>query len=282
MKYPIRLNKYKWGSLFTKYLPSAYDPRKVAQENLSRNEFSQSVSAFCFDNVYKITKSDRHPLTNSYLSTLFAKPTIVDIGASDGTTSMDVMEACHGNFSHYYITDLNMEVSYYHSKNTYYFFNDKDECILMANNYFVIYPGDKESVALFKFFAKKIYKLFVDSGKTKTKVQLVNPELKKCGDSITVKKFDIFDTWDGDKADIVIVANLLNKCYFSDENIVKALHNVFSFIKNPGYLAVIHDLQGEKACIFRIEKDEIFLEKEINGGVEVKNLVLGAFSSKAN
>ena len=116
------------------------DPRILCSESILDSEFTNAVSTFRFNTTFKTTKKARFPLTVQELARLPYQnnPTTLDVGASDGITSLDIINLIP--FEQYYVTDLNVEVFYKTTKNTTWFYDENGVCILLVTNKWVIYP----------------------------------------------------------------------------------------------------------------------------------------------
>jgi len=95
--------------------------------------------------------------------------------------------------------------------------------------------------------------------------------------AIIIEKYDVFEKWRHEKADLIIAANVLNRSYFSDNQIKKALLNIFNALNNLGRFVVVDNRENEKATIFRMVNGVIEIEKDINNGTEIKEIALGMF-----
>lgn len=112
MRFPVKLNRAFWSKTLTQILPSAADPRVLCLGKVDEETFTNAVSAFKFGTTFKSTQKARFPLTILELASLSypQRPIVVDVGASDGITSLDLMQAIP--FEKYYVTDLNIDVFY--------------------------------------------------------------------------------------------------------------------------------------------------------------------------
>ncbi len=274
MRTPIKLNKAYWPEVFTKYLPSAEDPRFLTENVYDAASFSKAVSVFKFGTTFKTTEKNRYPLTLQYLSHIefSSPPTIIDIGASDGSTSLDAIEKI--SFHTYYITDLHLEVFYEMKRKEWLFYDCSNTCILMVTDKWMIYPDTKGAFFPFGHLAEYIYSKLPRNATYTGKIRLINPNLAsgKHSENIVIKQYNIFEQWNEEKADLIIAANILNN--FSDSDKVKALLNVFDALHNPSKLAIIENKDVEKSTIFHLYDNQIIIENEIHDGTEIKTLVL--------
>lgn len=250
-------------------------------------KFSDAMNSFKFHGVFKSTKADRHHETQKFLKEYIDKiqkrVVILDIGASDGTTSLQLVNLIENRIEKFYVTDYNIRCNYItENRFTYFFNNQSDECFLIASNTFVFYPENKK---LFNFFFNKILAGF--ENKPKTELLLCNHELRLKANNderIEILDYDIFKPWQKKKPDITIVGNLLHPTYFSNEDIYRALKNCYNALDENGILAIIRnsslskDSETEVSVIYKKNTtlrcfQQIF---EINGGVEINEFVLSS------
>src|SRR5688500_6777459 len=146
MRAPVKLNRSFWPRLLTHVLPSAADPRVLSGNGLTGDAFSDAVSTFKFGRTFKTTEKARFPQTVAILSSLKYEtpPVVLDVGASDGITSLDVMKAVP--FERYIVSDAHMTVfSSKHGSRTYYYAADR-QCILIATDAWIVYQSTDEAV----------------------------------------------------------------------------------------------------------------------------------------
>ena len=258
------------------------NPRMLIDENLclskdSHADYTSLISILRFGSTSKTTLDNRHAQTNEYLSKLDflgKKPRVLDIGASDGITSLNLMRTLAFKFDKFYITDFNLEAVYTKRNGFYYLFNSNTgECVFIFNEIMAFKPNI--SKAIHRLFLGTIQKLQKEY-KTLDKVTLLHPEvvaITKENKNIEVFQYDIFKEWAGEKVDIIKVANLLNRVYFSDEQITKAIENTKKALKNNGILCITHNMDKEYASIYKLTDDKLTLVHQINGGVIVQDLV---------
>ena len=275
----IKLNKDYWKKRIPYLKFGTPDPRLIFSDDVLR--FSEAMTSFRFNQVYKTTKTNRHLHTQNFLKNYFGqenKPVIFDIGASDGSTSLNFIDLLNQSFKKYYVTDYNIECSYVTDKGYTFFFDQSDTCFLVASKRFVFYPETSWYVDF--FFKNKLHEII---NKPKTNIVLCNRKLfnlSNIDDRIKILSYNIFETWRNEKADIIIVGNLLNRSYFSDPEIKKAILNCYEALTENGVLAIIRNkLEGpdeiEKSSVY-CKSDKFSLKKifEQNGGVEINDLIL--------
>lgn len=277
-----RTSRYKI-LLFSKH--AVVNPLQVFSKDPEK--FSEAMNSFKLRGVYKSTKVDRHHETQKFLKeyiSKFQKPiTVLDIGASDGVTSLQLINLIENSIEKFYVTDYNITCNYIKDNGFTYFFNTQsDNCFLIASNTFVFFPENKR---LFNFFFNKALASF----KTipKTELLLCNYELRLKANNderVEILAYDIFKPWQLKKPDMIIVGNLLHPTYFSNEDIYKALNNCYNALNDNGILSIIRNSSFSKNV--EIELSVIYKKNsllkcfqkifEINGGVEINEFVLSS------
>ncbi len=275
MRVPVKLNKEFWYWFLTKLFPSTNDPRVLFSEIKDNKIFTKAVSVFKFGTTFKTTQYCRFPLTINALKELnfFKPPVILDIGASDGSTSIHLIE--NFDFEKIYVTDLNTEVYYKTNDSVTYFYNSSYDCILIATNYLIIYSDYKDAVFPLNIIANHYFSKAFTADKTFKKIDLFNPSLKRAKrDGVALAKYNLFNEWRHEKVDLIIAANVLNRNYFSKDQITKAIKIMVATLKETGRVVIIDNRKIEKSTVFSFVKGQISVEVEINGGTEIRDFVL--------
>jgi hypothetical protein len=275
----IKLNKNYWHKLLPFLKFGIPDPLLVFSNDEAK--FSEAMTSFRFARVFKTTRANRHSQTQQFLKQYAHadQSVIIDLGASDGSTSLNFIELLTGSFKKYFVTDYNIKCNYIDDRRYTYFFNHLNECFLIASKRFVFYPDSTWLINL--LFKKQIKRL---KNKNKTELLLCNHRLlqkQKTDKRIIIMSYNIFEPWKQEKADIMIVGNLLNRSYFSQEEIEKALSNCYNTLSDNGCIAII---RNELADNNEIEHANVYIKKintnsfeniyEVNGGVEINNFIL--------
>lgn len=279
MRAPIKLNRAFWPEFLTNRLPSADDPRVLLNENIDETTFTRAVSTFKFGEKLKSTKKDRFPLTIRALCELerTAPPVVLDVGASDGITSLDVMQSLA--FTRYYATDLNTEARCRLSSGKGYFYDPTGKALLIVSDRFVVYSEIKGAIPPFGYLVRRMLKRtpVMDDA---ARISLINPSIrKKLGANVFFQRHDIRKPWTVEKVDLVLAANILNRCYFPDSEITLAIQNFRAALKDGGYVAIIDNRDVEKSSIFRILGGHCSIVSRINGGTEIESLAEQALTA---
>ena len=248
------------------------DPRQLISGDLNWTQFSRAVSVFKFNTTFKSTKYDRYPLTLKEISKLdfSEKPVILDIGSSDGIASLKNIKVL--NYKKYYITDLNIYVWCYRDEDTYYFHDQNKQCILVVNKYLVVYVKEIKSL-LFRLIINFFFPFIKKNNTSLDKIKLINPKISKYN-NVIVMSYDFFKPWPKKQVSLIIAANILNKSYFSNDELKIGLKNIVEILIPNGYLVVIDNRQNEKSSIFQSIDNKLINIKNINDGTNIKNDIL--------
>lgn len=280
MRFPIKLNCATWPALLTRAIPSAIDPRSLCDTQVDGSEFSKIISIFKFGTTFKSTNKERFPLTIRELAALKfpTPPIILDVGASDGITSLDLIQAL--DFSEYFITDLHIEIFYKISGPNTWFFSENGKAILCVNRFFIIYPDFKNAVFPFGQLCQLTFRKAPCFLNNFDKISLINPTLRDHEDNrVKIIKHDLFNRWPHSKPNLIFAANIFNRAYFTDSELRLALNQMLDALKEMGRIAIVENRPNEKASIFKFDNGFINIEKQINGGTEIEDFAMSTFTS---
>lgn len=277
MKRPIRLNR----SFCNRFWPGAPrgcpDPRRLLDAHISDQDANEILLRMKIHGVFKTTWSDRYPATTRQLAShpFDAPPVILDVGASDGSTSLSVMRSVR--FARYYVTDQHVQAYACKTRNGMFFCDEESIPFMFANPFFVIY---NEAVAAPRAQSGIVRNLFARFDMSKCtdvrKITLMNRALlPKLGDTVRLQRYDIFQPWGHEKADLVIAANILNRDYFPDTRLADALRNLRGAMQPGARLAVIENRPAEQSNLFRLEHGRFVAEDQVGPGSDIRELVTG-------
>ncbi len=239
---PIKPSGSKWPQRVREHrlIPWQQDPRVVLEDDPDPVAYSAAMVTFHLGGTVKITARGRHRDPDAKLRELvgFTGATILDIGASDGGTSVDLIELLGESFARYFITDRHLSVDVVEIKQCALFFDRADQCILIAGRGYVAYPGGNPIVA-------RLFRPMIDKARrssNRRSIQLLHPAVRRLvaeDDRVTVCEHDVFQPWEGPTPDVVKVANLLNRDYFSDDQLMDALRHLMHTVADGGHLFII-------------------------------------------
>jgi hypothetical protein len=300
MRLPIKLNQAGWPSPVARLSFAFDDPRLLANGDLSGLSpfaFSNAISTLQFGVTFKTTRPGRQEHSNRFISRLYrgSKPMILDVGASDGSTSLDLIRSLEGNFGRYFVTDLNLSTRCgYDRRGVLYFLDHRGTCVLRASKRFLVYSEVSGARFPLRFIARALTsasRSVIDW----REVLLIQPELVTLAardPRITIMRYDLFTLWTDARPDLIKVANLLNDKYFTDAQMKEALRvQCLNLPRGGRLLLVSEDDDIEKFSVFRKSSNGMLLEYTHGGGAkasphvpsaaELTSCVSGQFGQEA-
>jgi len=109
-------------------------------------------------------------------------------------------------------------------------------------------------------------------------VALVSPRLQRSACLEVIEDDILADEWSGRRCHVLRAANILNRAYFDEPTLRRALHCLGSRLLPGGFLVVCrtYDSGVNGGTVFRLEADQtLAIVARIGGGSEVENLVIG-------
>ena len=282
MRIPIKLNWYMLPNRYRKILLSRGDPRNINKSGLTLDSFNESISSIKIDSTWKSTSRRRHCLTDQLITELavgYPNLTVLEIGASSGSTSLDLLNRLDGDYTLYYVTDLFFDIPcQIKGKFTYFYHPLMKHCIMCVSDMYTVYDDLQNAIFPLGVVANHILARAPKYDSTKSFfASMLHPDLKQLAvdDSrIVFEQYDIFDVWENEPVDIVKVANVLNRAYFCNEKIRLAITNLKRAVKPDGCLIITDNRDIEKVSVFfHAAKGKFVLERELNGGADVSEIV---------
>ena len=209
---------------------------------------------------------------------------ILDVGASDGSTSLDLIHVLGSDFAYYYVTDLNLCVRCGSDrKGVVYFVDPNGACILRASERFLVYSNTGGAQLPLRLIAKTLLAKCRNVRDWRDLV-LIQPDLVRRATRdrrITIERYDMFAPWTGRPPDLIKVANLLNSQYFSDAQLIKALQVQCSNLAPNGRLLLISEEENvERFTVYRKTPTGMQLEWTHAGGAKASPYVAWVDLSK--
>lgn len=215
------------------------------------------MSAIHVGDTIKITGSNRHPLSDALLldHVDLSGAHLVDLGASDGSTSVELVRRLP-DFASFVIADLFFHLDVVHVGSHDLFVMPDGEVILVVGRRLVGWPSRSHMV-------ERIYRPLLRRAPTasdRRKLVLLNPEARRLiADDARVRTVvhDIFHPWEGTTPDVIKVANVLRRLYFSDERITAAVLVLLASLADGGHLLLVDNPRiagiAERAGLYRRE-----------------------------
>jgi hypothetical protein len=258
-------------------------PHRYPRRHVGAEEFRKTMSAIHVGGTFKITGENRHPEADALLlnNVDVRGARIVDIGASDGSTAVDLIPKLNGLKS-YVIADLFLRLTVVRAWRHSFF--DKDEqCILVAGPRCIAWPGLSKAVHGLYW---PLISLARRQPGPRQEVLLVNPSMRALMASdkrISYREHSVFEKWAGEPPDVIKVANLLRRLYFPDDTIRAALRAVLESLPDGGHLLIVDNprLNGvdPRAGLYRRRGDHFEVVDRTPNTPEIDDLIVTTRSS---
>jgi len=280
VRFPVKLNRSGWPAIIGELLNGKSDPRCILESDVTPEDFSATMSSLKFGTTYKSTKDARFPLTLRKIADLEFPhpPKVLDVGASDGSASLEIVQSI--DFSHYFITDSNVFVHTAEDGKWTYFFTPDGCPILAASDRWVVYKEAADAFPPLGLISRKTFKsaslLFDDSTR---KIELINPRVREIiGSDVSFDPYNAMEQWEGGKVGLIIVANLLNRTYFGDDEMRKILNNLSAALEGEGWIVLIDNRGTERSSILRVESRGVTVKDQVGGGASSEALALSVLN----
>ncbi len=290
MRMPIKLSRGQWPGWVTALLPSREDPadlvlpdrcRRPGETVAARAWFSRRVSGLVDGGVWRSTAPGRHARTHALIARLPAadRRTILEVGASDGVTSLELIYALDGRFDRLWVTDRTLCVRHARRGDRVYFYDEDGRCLLVSTGRFLAYAS-AGGWPPFGGWARRIVAFAPEaSAADLAELDLVQPDLRALAAQdarILIRAYDATRPWDGGAVDLIKVANLFNRAYFAPDVIGRMLATLADALPEGARLVVIDNRGGrESASVLRRTARGFALDERVGDGAEVTALAVG-------
>jgi len=235
------------------------DPTVLLDPGAGPEDFRTAMSALHVGDTIKITGVNRHPRTDALLieNVDTTGATIIDIGASDGSTSVELVAKLPA-FEAYVIADLFFTLRAAKAYGHEVFYDQRNQPILIAGRRTLAWPSLSAPVrALYGPVLAKAAQV-----SQRRDVLLLNPSARALiarDQRVSYRVHDVFTRWDGPRPDVIKVANLLRRLYFSDEMISTALRAILDSLPEGGHLLIVDNPRiagiDERGGLYRKQGD---------------------------
>jgi hypothetical protein len=242
LRMPIRPLRGHWPAPLERRARRFFwpDPTIVVAPDSTPDEYRQAMKAFTMGGTIKITRPHRHPAADRLLldHVDVSDAVIVDMGASDGSTSIDLVEVLP-DFRSFVISDLYLYVGVVRAGRHTFFYAPGSGCFLVCGPRALAWPEQARTV-------RKLYApLLRRAGSMEAQqVLLVNPRAKARAledPRIGFAVHDVFTPWPGPRPDVIKVANLLRRDYFTDERLRVAMSALLLSLDDGGHLLLVNN-----------------------------------------
>ena len=240
MRFPIRPLRGAWPAALEQRAGRFFwpDPRVILEPDVSPADFRTAMDAIQVGDTVKITAANRHPDADALLTAHLdlTDAVIVDIGASDGSTSADLIRTLPA-FRSYVIADLFLSVDVVTVGRHDLFHDATGACVLVCGPRGLAWPARSPLV-------RRLYgRLITRAARTAERrpVLLLNPSTRALLASdarVSYAVHDVFTPWPAPAPDVIKVANLLGP-YFSDERIAEAARALLAGLDEGGHLLIV-------------------------------------------
>lgn len=281
MRLPVKLNRGSWPELLRALPITQEDPRPLATRlDLTPDQLSRCLSVLKIGTTFKTTHHGRHRLAHQLIVELTRgqRPVVLDIGASDGSTSLDLIRTLGPSLDTYYVTDRDTEVLHGVDERGTSFFRDlRGACILRVSDRWIVYRDVAGAPPPIAWLARWLIAAERRVASWRA-VSLFQPELIRAAeadDRIRVLRHDMFDPWREKPPTVVKIANVLNRAYFSDAEITRALRSQHAALAEGGYLVLV-DNRDDQERVTGLRRTPRGFEEAgaAGGGCEVASLAL--------
>ena len=282
MQYPIKINRNILPLWLRKYLRSQVDTRTICRLDSNGDSFEDSISSIFIDTAWKYTREGRHLLTDQLIIEFVSKVpavSILEVGASCGCTSLELLNRLPGSYKQYFVTDRFFTILFQVKNGATYFYHPlKKHCIMRVSDWCVAYEDVQNALVPLGAIANRLLARAPQYNSAHGHcASMLHPHLNRRIESdsrIVVMEYDILSAWPNEPVDIIKVANVLNPCSFVDEEIQMAIRHLRNALKAGGKLIITDNRDVEQVSMFsKSEAEKLILQKRLNGGAEIEKLV---------
>ena len=281
MRWPVRPIRGRWPSVLQRRLSRFFwiDPCVVCADDTPPEVFRTAMSCFWLGGTFKITGAGRHPNADELLIRHLdlTGADIVEIGASDGSTSLDLIAKLPA-FASYIVADLYLELVTVHALGHTFFLDQDGQCVLVVGRRLIGWPTMSKMVGV--LYAPAIAAMRRIRTGAGTPVLLLNPKLRELmahDGRVTHRVHDVFEPWAGAPPDLIKVANLLRRLYFDDAMISRALQILHGDLPEGGHLLIVDNARikgiGPRAGLYRRTDGRFATVAETPDPPEISDLV---------
>jgi len=252
----------------------------ILKKNINKSRLEKIFSLLRIDNTYKTTSYNRMVKINKklkkFMKNSFSKKVMIcDFGVSSGQSTLELYNDLNRKQIKYiYGFDKQIYLKIYKIKKLILLYSLKNELLMVEYDkycmryryYLILKKIEKLVIFLLNLFNVK-YK----------KSNVLMPNLKKI-DKCKFFEQNIFNIKKRyhNLFDVVRVSNLLNYSYFSEDKLRDAISNIRKISKERSIILINRTTRNKKdlASFFIKKKGKFHLLEDVNGGPEIKKLIL--------
>ena len=146
------------------------------------------------------------------------------------------------------------------------------------NNFFIFYSDNKSLNIIFSLISYLIRMVIsvVSFKNKKIKIDLLDNRILfyQSKYPLFFKEYNILETWKGLNVNLIIISNLLNYSYFSQNLMKLAVLNVFNSVKKNSIIIVGDNKKKNKISVFKKKLNKFILLHNEGGTVDSHNVFL--------
>lgn len=259
----------------------------VLQQNINQKRMKKIFSLMRVDSTFMTTSYNRmfdvNKILKKYVKKYFSKKIVIcDFAVSSGQSTLELFLSLNKQkIKKIYGFDKNIDISLYQIGKYIFLYNSRNELLMAEYNkqclryrYFILF---KKIEKILISLLNRLY-LFRLADVKYNKSKLLIPDLDKI-DEIKFVEQDIFNVSKKyfNFFDIIRVSNLLNYSYFSESKLKLAISNLKKISKDNSIILINRTPNNKKkntASFFIKKKGKFILLEDLNGGSEIKKLML--------
>ncbi|MEA2345390.1 MAG: hypothetical protein QOF63_3559 [Thermoanaerobaculia bacterium] len=261
------------------FLANQYSRVPIDERPSIAAEYSRCVSALKFGKTYKTTAAARLPrseaVLEAHLARLGAGHVVVDLGASDGNTSVDLYERIQSHVRRFIATDLNDSILSYSYRKGVAIVSPSGEPMVDVTPYLLWYADVAGANWICRGLVKRRVERFPHSSEP-ARIRLLNPrflDLLSRDPKVEFLRHDMFEPLPV-TATAVRVSNVLNLLYFGTDQITAALRTICLNLADEGLLLISRDSGDagleEHGTLFQKSGGRLAIVDTIGSGSEVE------------
>ena len=236
------------------------------------------MSAIHVGETIKITEGDRHPAADALIidNIDLTDAVIVDIGASDGSTSVDLIGKLP-TFGEYIIADLYFHLTARRSGGRTFLFDQAGECILVVGPRAVGVAEPLRVGAVAVLAPDRSVGPARRAGASRAPAESRCASLMASDPRVTFRQHDVFTRWGEPRPTLIKVANLLRQLYFSDDMLRAGVAAVLDSLDEGGYFLIVDNSRIKdmppRAGLYRRTGDRFAVVEETPNRPEIGDLI---------
>ena len=252
----------------------------ILKKNINQNSMERIFSKLRVGSTFKTTSYNRmrdiNKKLNKYINKFFLKKVLIcDFGVSSGQSTLELYKVINKKkIKNIYGFDKQIYLKLFKLKNFIFLFSSNNDLLMVENNKYCL---RYRYFFLFKKIDKILFYLLKMVNIKCERSKVLIPKLDKI-DKCKFFEQDIFDIKKKyfNLFDVIRITNLLNYSYFSRAKLELAVSNINKISRENSIILISRTTNKKKniASFFRKKNGKFELLEDINGGSEIKDLIL--------